>query len=468
MREKQQESEDRKWAAIDLTVERKGNKIILPASPTPMGYRSAIKTLMRLAEEEETEYAISERINGHFYDGLVAMALAIKDIYGAVKGLRTPGFFTSHPPRFIPVHVGPNGETVEVPWGRMEIPNVEGYIETGYTEVRGIPHLSITGTILKRDREVVMNIIRRANEFIKSNSIYRGAAIILEHGKEGKIDFEDQIQFFDPHVGGEMPIFSKAVDDMIDDNILTPIRKTAQCRSLGIPLKRNILMAGPYGCGKSLTARQVAREATMNGWTFINCTSAQSLQSALRFAKMYQPCVLFAEDIDRITEERNEGANDLINTIDGVVGKNDEIMIVLTTNFAEKIEKAMLRPGRLDAVIDITPPDAEAVERLIKFYAKETLDGDADISEACAMLEGKIPAVIRETVERSRLSMLNHDREKIVGSDLVVAARTMDNHLRLIDRASEGVKERPSIETAIAATVKPLIDEALLKIEDMV
>jgi len=265
-------------------------------------------------------------------------------------------------------------------------------------------------------------------------------------------------------VGHEVPIFTKKINDMIDTAILAPIRKADACRRMRIPLKRGILREGPYGCAMSLTARQVAREANANGWTFINVATAQALKPALRFAKMYQPCVLFTEDIDRIAEDRNEGANDLINMIDGVVGKNDEIITVLTTNFPEKIEKAMLRPGRLDAVISITPPDAEAVQRLITFYAGEQLDAKSDISKASAMLEGKIPAVIREVVDRSRLSMLNHDRDKITGTDLEVAAATMNDHLALIDRANEGKRKVPELEDALSSALRPAIEKAAAKV----
>src|SRR5262249_22003547 len=151
------------------------------------------------------------------------------------------------------------------------------------------------------------------------------------------------------------------IQNQIDTSILVPIMHTKEVEAQKIPLKRTILLEGPYGTGKSLTARMAARVCEENGWTFILLDRVQGLRTALEFANRYSPAVVFAEDIDRISEERNDAANDLINTIDGVLSKSSKIMTILTTNFADKLDKAMVRPGRLDAVISLRAPSDAAV-----------------------------------------------------------------------------------------------------------
>jgi len=154
----------------------------------------------------------------------------------------------------------------------------------------------------------------------------------------------------------------------------------------------------------------------------------------LEFANYFAPAVVFAEDIDRIAEERDEDCNDLINTIDGVVSKNSELMTILTTNHVEKLSQVILRPGRLDAVISLRAPTQDAVEKLIRYYAGKLLSVDVSVTEAAKELSGQIPASIRECVERAKLGMIARKDTKLNDGDLTVAAQTMKNHLALLNK----------------------------------
>jgi transitional endoplasmic reticulum ATPase len=229
-------------------------------------------------------------------------------------------------------------------------------------------------------------------------------------------------------------LFSDDIKHQIDVNVLVPMKQTAKCRKLKIPLKRGILLEGPYGTGKSLTARMAAKVAQDNGWTFVLLDKVQGLRTALEFANRYSPAVVFAEDIDRIATLRDENANDLINTIDGVVSKRAEIMTILTTNFAENLNPVILRPGRLDAVISLRAPDAKTVERLVRHYAGSLLTPTEDLTNSGLELAGQIPASIRECVERAKLGMIGRREQTLIDADIVVAAQTMKNHLALLNR----------------------------------
>ena len=360
------------------------------------------------------------------------------------------------------MRTGPNvTDVIQVPFGGYKFPNVEGEIIIQVATVRGIPMLQLIGQVKKKERTIVMEIVELTTKFAREQSIYRGKSIILEKDESSNgIDFSHPLDFFNPRSGNEIPIFNADTERLINVAVMTPISKSAACRAANVPLKRGILFEGPYGCGKTLVSRQVAQVANDANWTFILCTSAQALKYALTFAKMYQPAVVFAEDIDRVMGSRNEGANDLINQIDGVVGKNDEIITVLTTNFAEKIDKAMLRPGRLDAVVSIRPPEAEAVQRLIRFYAGPLLDEKDDIQKIGEKLAGEIPASIREVVERSKLAMLANGHKKITSADLDVMADSLKNHKDLMDRAKGAGADDPD---PLGEAIKKVFMEGLVK-----
>lgn len=455
------DKEEYDWAAHDIAIHREGEKIILPNAPVEMSHDAAIQLIARARDAENMVYEVNETIPVHFFDGLVALYRVLKEKFG-YAGTQTKKIETwfgeiSIPPKLIHVRVGPKPmDVIQVPFGEFAFPNTEAVVETKYAMHKGIPCLSIQGKLKSKEKKVVMEIVEAVREYASKQSIYKGRCVTLDRDQSGGIDYDHPLDFFDPFSGAEVPIFNAATEKLIETTLLAPVQNAQRCRDMKIPLKRGILLEGPYGTGKTLTARQAARVASENGWTFIHVTASQALKYGLQFAKMYQPCVLFAEDIDRITANRNEGANDLINEIDGIVGKADEIITVLTTNFANKIDKAMLRPGRLDAVISLREPDAEAVQRLVRYYARDLLEEGTDLTDVGQLLAGKIPATIREVVERSKLDMIVTGAECITADHLTIASEGMRNHMELLANASEG-ERIPEVGDLIADLVKDTV-----------
>jgi transitional endoplasmic reticulum ATPase len=248
-------------------------------------------------------------------------------------------------------------------------------------------------------------------------------------------------------------ILNRDVEGVVKTNIHALLEHTDRVRQAGIPLKRGILLSGKYGVGKTMLSRIVAKKCITNGWTFVNVDSAKDLKEALLFAMRFQPAVVFCEDIDRHMAERDEAANELLNTVDGIISKNTEIMVVLTTNNAEKIEPAMLRPGRLDAVISVSPPDAESVQRLIKLYARGLLAEGETLDRVGEALKGNIPAVVREVVEKSKLSMIAYGRGNVLEEDLLNSFGGMTAHLALLGREMDQKTAGDRLYDALRETI---------------
>src|SRR5690606_12078826 len=236
----------------------------------------------------------------------------------------------------------------------------------------------------------------------------------------------------------------------IDISLFTPIRRTQLCRDNSIPLKRGVLLHGPYGTGKSMTAAATADLCKENGWTFIYLKDVTKISKAYAFAKNYQPAVIFSEDIDQVLKverekDRDAKINQILNEIDGIDTKGLEIITVLTTNHIEKITQAALRPGRFDGVIQVDPPNQNTVEKLIRKYAGNLLAEDIDLSESSKILQGEVPALIREVVERSKLSAIRRDGDlKMNANDILIVAKSMKNHMELL-RPKE-IDQRTDIE----------------------
>lgn len=416
----------------DPGFKREGTQIILPATPAPMSIQEGIGVLFRYLEDEETEMDVIEEIAAFPQDAAVAFNQALKEIYGWASSVPTPGFWGPEPPQMITVQTGPGKhDFVQVPWGSFAVPGIDNRIEIkGNVTAEGATTLLI-GSVKKRERSVLVELAQKTRDILETSSIYKGKAIMLKPDKDGKLDLNNAPTFFDPGKNQEL-ILNAGEEGHLKSSLWAPIIHTARCVAEKIPLKRGVLLEGPFGIGKTLTGRKTAQICIENGWTYILLEDVRALKTALTFAKRYQPAVVFAEDIDRIIATRDQAGNDLLNVIDGVLSKDAQVITVLTTNHVEIINKAMLRPGRLDAVISVRPPEAPAVKRLLRLYGRDRLDAKETLDKIADKLAGQIPATIREVMERSKLSMIFNGNEKVSEDDLINAAVGMQQHMDLL------------------------------------
>jgi transitional endoplasmic reticulum ATPase len=422
------------WDRLDVGIEHAGRVITLPGDPGKMPTEKAIEALTRKLKDESQTFNVHEAIDAYVLDAAVAFVKAMTNLYGwaspATVIQKTMFGTRRNPPQMISVKIGHRDEdVVQCPFGAFNIPGVDEMIYTVVDENnKGQQIFIIHAEIKKKDKHLLLELANETRRIVREESIYKGKAIRLAVDDYGSLNFNDPPTFLNVSVKEDL-IFDRDIEAMIVDNILVPVMHTDACRKLKVPLKRGVLLEGRYGTGKTLVARDLARICEANNWTFILLDKVQGLRVALEFANRYAPAVVFAEDIDRIMTDRDEAANDLVNVIDGVISKRAEIMTVLTTNFVEKLNPVILRPGRLDAVISLKAPQA----------GKE--------------LSGQIPASIRECVERAKLGMIGRGDKHLSDLDLVTAAKTMKNHLELLNRDLR----QPSVAEKLAESLHEVV-----------
>lgn len=444
----------------DVGIVQEGIKLILPEKMT---YEQGIECLKRKIKEEQTMVAIHEEMDCFPLDGAYALMQVLKNRYGwaqATPKIRETMFGTSEtPPAMVSLEIG-YGLTEQVIWGQFVVPGVEGNLETSTSRKDGMLIFCLSGSVKQRYRKEVEDLAKEVRLYIRQNSVYKGQAVRLSTKDDGTLDVSSPPKFLDLSRVNEAELtFSDEIQAQVQTNLFTPIEKSDQCRKYGIPLKRGVLLEGKYGTGKTLTAYVTAKKAEENGWTFIYLDRVGALKSAMQFAKQYGPAVIFAEDIDRATSGgRTVKVDDILNQIDGVDSKGQELIVILTTNYVENIDKAMLRPGRLDAVISVLPPDAKAAQKLVRIYARDLIEEGEDLAAVGEELNGQIPAVIREVVEKSKLAALAHITEDedlhLKGNDLLVAAKGMKRHLELMSPPTE---KELSPEEAYGKAAKDLL-----------
>jgi transitional endoplasmic reticulum ATPase len=472
---------DRFQRLVAEQVERKGmtkNKRLKVTQETgcitvpTTSIKEAIETLQYELAYQEEPVNIRETIVGCFWDGAHAFGRAMEKQFGWVHGVSDWG----NPPQEKSIATGV-GTTTLVPWGKFKVPGIEGgVISTAFErDAQGRFLFCIAATVKRKDEEKIRNLAIATREYLKTGSLYKGKAIKIKfRDSDGEYLPMPEPVFLDVSSANiEGLIFSDEVWSAIETSIFTPIRYTEACRQNNVPLKRGVLLEGVYGTGKTLALFAAAKVAQDNGWTSVYCEDITELEDCIRFGMTYGPSVVQCEDIDRVMSgNRNMGMDDILNIVDGVESKNNDLMVLLTTNNVGAINKAMVRPGRLDDVIEVKPPDASAVERLIRYYAGPALDAETSLVEIGNVLNGRIPAVIRECVERAKLSQIKLSKGevqegglKITVEALLDAANTMGHQLALLDATKEEIGVYEGLGRLIGAlTGGPRYDTTVSKL----
>jgi transitional endoplasmic reticulum ATPase len=422
---------------IDVKIERRGETIAIPEN---MNYATAVNWLVKRAEEEERIVVVSEKLQGFPLDCAYALQLAVKERYGFSELKVVPGgmFRPDEPPRFINIPIDNTGKTVEVFIGRFSVPKLdpESYLQT-YPD--GFDTMVISGRVKAKELPEVKELAKLARKMLKEHSLYRGKAVKLEWKTEvdwmgGESAGFDIPTFMEPKPANTRLIVNDDTLFQIQASIWVMIEKPEFCKANNVPLKRSILAEGPFGTGKSLLAAETAEKAQASGkWTFFYLEDVMHLKEAYAMAAMFGRSVVFSEDIDiAFSGGSHADTHQLLNQLDGVDTKGSEIMLILTTNYADKLDQSILRPGRLDDVIHFGPPDSITAQELVRHYAGSLLAKDADLTTVGEKLSGQIPAVIREAVDRAKLFALAESDTPDITLDevaLVRSATSMKAHL---------------------------------------
>ena len=436
-------------------ITREGTRLVIPARMTPM---EAVRTLEAHIKAEETPIEMSRTFKCRIWDGAAAFERAVKLVTGTSGvGKVTETFFGPIQPHRRTINISPT-ETLDVPWGEVRVDLFEADMTLGgETDIDLGLVFSLLAYAPKKNRAAIEGFFRVIEDELAARSIYRGRAF----------DGKDQPDFISlDGVDPTRVIYSEEVVEQLEANLWNLLEQTQVNRELGLPLKRAVLLHGEYGTGKTLAAYLTGQRAIANGWTFVYCRPGKDdLDYVFQTARLYQPAVVFFEDVDTVSEpgEGQDAVTTLLDTFDGVAAKGTELVAILTTNHVDRIHKGMVRPGRLDAIIEIGSLDSPGVRKLIEANLPDEMLGEwLDWDAIGSAMTEFTPAFVKEAGDRTVRYAITREGgvpTRLETEDFLRSAAGMNAHLRLMEDAVDSVTSDPLggvMRREITAAVKEI------------
>jgi cell division protease FtsH len=236
------------------------------------------------------------------------------------------------------------------------------------------------------------------------------------------------------------------------------LRDPARFHKLGAKVPKGILLHGPPGTGKTLLAKAVAHESgahffSQSAAAFVEMFAglgAARIRRLFAIARKNRPAVIFIDEIDAVggqrgsdnNSEREQTLNQLLVEMDGFNTTGD-LVVIAASNLLEKLDPALLRPGRFDRQIFVSPPDVAGREAILKVHtATKPLSADVDLQLIARQTSGLTGADLANLANEAAIFAARSHREAVTHADLssalerVVAGmqsrRTLNEHERRV------------------------------------
>jgi len=250
---------------------------------------------------------------------------------------------------------------------------------------------------------------------------------ILDKIKVSRQHFMDAMRMVEPSAMREVLIQKpnvhwedigglEEVKEKLQELVELPLLKPDLFLRAGIKPAKGVLLSGPSGTGKTLLAKAIATEANAN---FISVKgpeltskwvgeSEKHIREIFKKARQVSPAIIFFDEFDSISQHRGSSFNDatermvnqLLTELDGIE-ELEKVIVIAATNRKDLIDTALLRPGRIDTIIELKIPDDKTRQKIFEVHTKnmpldKTIKLEDYIKQTESWTGADIAAVCRE------------------------------------------------------------------------
>jgi cell division protease FtsH len=240
----------------------------------------------------------------------------------------------------------------------------------------------------------------------------------------------------EPVLWDEVQGVDAAKDELMD--VAEWLREPERFAGLGARAPRGVLLYGPPGTGKTMLARAVAAQAGVDffaasGSSFVEMfvgRGAARIRRLFKEARKSGRAVIFIDEIDAVgrargtdsggaSSEQEQTLNQLLVELDGFEKDPGTVIVIAASNYVDKLDEALLRPGRFDRQVLVAPPDREGRERILRAHAKgKPLAPDLDLVDVARKTTGMTGAQLANALNEGAIIAGRAQRKAMAREDL--------------------------------------------------
>ncbi|HET9104335.1 MAG TPA: ATP-dependent zinc metalloprotease FtsH [Solirubrobacteraceae bacterium] len=276
---------------------------------------------------------------------------------------------------------------------------------------------------------IIFFVMRRAAQ----NAGGGGGLMSFGRSRARRVEAEDQNITFEDVAG-----IDEAKEELTE--IVDFLKTPEKYLKLGARIPRGVLLSGPPGTGKTLLARAVAGEAgvpffQMSASEFVEMivgVGASRVRDLFAQAKQAAPAIIFIDELDAVGrsraaggpnvsgghDEREQTLNQILTEMDGF-SPRESVIVLGATNRPEVLDQALLRPGRFDRRVVVSPPDRAGREAILRVHTRSVpLAGDVDLGAIAASTPGMVGADLANVANEAALLAAKRSHDTVSRQDI--------------------------------------------------